>query len=575
VLLQGKDFEQSMSKNTPVSLIIILIVTLLGAWYLYPSIVFYSKAPAEREEYLEENPGMRKKVINLGLDLQGGMRLVLEIDRSKLDKEAAENAIDRAYTIIENRINALGVAEPSIQKQGRDRLIVELPGLKNEAAAKRVIGSTAQLEFKLLREPGELQRAITVVENAVSGGQVADTAQADTAADEETEEAARRLFGGEDDAEDTVVAEAQEGEQEYESFADKLISLGGAHIGVREEDVPVVKKILERDEVQRALDRAGLGGSVFLWDHTTMSQNNREFRALYYVKSRSELRGDIIKDANASIAQGGMEAGNWIVNLEMNRTGARKFSRVTGVNVNKYLAIVLDSTVYSAPVIRQKIPHGQAQITGSFTAEEARALAIVLEAGALPAPVNIIEERTVGPSLGQDSIEMGVLASLVGFAIVVVFMAIYYKGAGLIANLALLLNLVLVPALMAAMSSAGGGGGGFALTLPGIAGLILIIGMSVDANVIIFERIREELSIGKTVRSAVDAGYSRAFVTIMDANITTLITAAILFFVGTGPIKGFAVTLSFGIVVSMFTALFVTRVIMNMITAGKKATLSI
>jgi preprotein translocase subunit SecD len=256
-----------------------------------------------------------------------------------------------------------------------------------------------------------------------------------------------------------------------------------------------------------------------------------------------------------------MEAGQAVVNLEMNRDGARRFSRVTAVNVQKFLAIVLDSTVYSAPQIRQKISQGQAQITGSFTNDEAKALAVVLPAGALPAPVTIEEERTVGPSLGQDSIIKGVNAFILGFILIIIFMIIYYKLSGVIADLALFLNLIFVLSIMASI--------GATLTLPGIAGLILTIGMAIDANVIIFERIREELSIGKTIRSAVDAGYSRAFVTIMDANITTLFTAAILMWVGTGPIKGFAITMIFGIIVSLFTALFLTRVIFNIITSSK------
>jgi protein-export membrane protein SecD len=563
-----------MTKNAPLSIVIIVVVGLLAGWYLYPSLVYYSKPPAQRRELRETRPELLDKVINLGLDLQGGMRLVLEIDRSKLSKDAARDALDRAYAIIENRINGLGVAEPTIQMQRPDRIIVELPGLEDEERAKQVIGSTAQLEFKLLREPAELERAIKVIEGVLKGeveeDTLADTTAGDTAeVDEESQETAERLFGGEDEPEEDTgaivdtadTAETVAPREEDASFVELLVPLGGQHIGMLEQNRPKVERILRRGDVRAALSRAGLGGSMFLWDHDVYKQENRSFVGLYYVKSRAELRGDIIKDASASIAQGGLEAGNWIVNLEMNRKGARRFSRVTGANVGKYMAIVLDSTVYSAPVIRQKIPHGQAQITGTFSAEEAKALAIVLRAGALPAPVEVIEERTVGPSLGQDSIERGVKACLAGFAIVVLFMLLYYKLGGAIADFALLLNLVLVVAFMASI--------GATLTLPGIAGLILIIGMSVDANVIIFERIREELGIGKTARSAVDAGYSRAFVTIMDANITTLITAGILYAIGTGPIRGFAVTLSLGIIVSMFTALFVTRVIFNLVTASK------
>ncbi len=561
-----------MTKNIPISMLLILIFAGLAVWYLYPSVTFYMRTPEEREEITREHPDVLKKVLNLGLDLQGGMRLVLEVDRSKVKKEEGADLIDRAYTVIENRINGLGVREPTIQKQGKDRLIIELPGLRNEEAAKQVVGSTAQLEFKLLREAAELDKAIRTIDKVLKGElEKADTATIDTAdtsavKEKEDQEHAEQLFSGQEEETDTAVVEA-EGEDTEDvfsltSFKDYLVAVGSSMIGVREKDKAKVDAILSRKKVQDALKRAGLSGSMFLWGHDLEKVNNMEIRPIYYVRSKAELKGDIIKDARWEVARGGLEAGQAVVNLEMNRKGARRFSRVTGVNVHKFLAIILDSTVYSAPQIRQKISQGRAQITGSFTPDEAKALAIVLRAGALPAPVKIIEERTVGPSLGQDSINKAVKACIIGFALIVLFMIIYYKFAGLIANVALFLNLIFVLAIMASV--------GATLTLPGVAGLILIIGMSIDANVIIFERIREELSIGKTIRSAVDAGYARAFVTIMDANITTLFTALVLMWVGTGPIKGFAVTMIFGILVSLFTALFITHVIFNIITSNKE-----
>ncbi|RKY46267.1 MAG: protein translocase subunit SecD, partial [Candidatus Neomarinimicrobiota bacterium] len=241
--------------------------------------------------------------------------------------------------------------------------------------------------------------------------------------------------------------------------------------------------------------------------------------------------------------------------------GARIWARLTGSNIGKRLAIVLDNKVYMAPVIRTKIPNGASVIEGLEDMSEAKDIAIVLRAGALPAPVDIIEERTVGPSLGRDSINLGVKLGIVGFCLIIVFMAIYYKLSGLIADLALLLNLVFVLAIMSAF--------GATLTFPGIAGLILTVGMSVDANVLIFERIREELDRGKTVRSAIDSGYARALTTILDANITTIFAALILMQFGTGPVKGFAVTLFWGILSSLFTAIFVTRTIYNYVTERK------
>ena len=263
----------------------------------------------------------------------------------------------------------------------------------------------------------------------------------------------------------------------------------------------------------------------------------------------------------------GFSAGSAIVELEMNGKGARTFARVTGANVGKYLAIVLDSTVYSAPVIRSKIPSGRAQIEGRFTMEEAKNLAIVLKAGALPAPVKIMEQRTVGPSLGQDSIRDCVYAAVIGSFLVFLFIIMYYKVSGAYAVFALLLNILFVLAAMASINAT--------LTIPGIAGLVLNLAVAVDANVLICERIREELHLGKTVRTAIEVGYKRVFVVIMDSNLTMLLKAAILLWIGTGPIKGFAVTLMFGLLISMFTSLYVTHIMYNMFTPKTGDRLSI
>jgi preprotein translocase subunit SecD len=347
----------------------------------------------------------------------------------------------------------------------------------------------------------------------------------------------------------------------------ELLTSMGDQIGVLESNKAKVDAILTRADVVAALDRSGLGGSSFLWGHDTRVINSAIYRSLYYVKSRPEMRGDAIKDARGSIEQGGMSVGASIVELEMNNKGARTFARVTGANINKYLAIVLDSTVYSAPVIRSKIPSGRAQIEGSFTLEEAKNLAVVLRAGAMPAPVKIMEQRTVGPSLGQDSMKKGTMAAIVALALVMIFMVVYYRFSGLIACGTLIINMLFVLGMMAAINQT--------LTLPGIAGLILNIGMAVDANVLIYERIREELRFGKTVRSAIDAGFSRALITIIDSHCTSLVTGFILLWAGTGPIKGFAVTLIFGLIISLFTQIVVTRAIFNIIPVSKDNQLSI
>ena len=270
----------------------------------------------------------------------------------------------------------------------------------------------------------------------------------------------------------------------------------------------------------------------------------------------------MIRDPSAIMGSAGSDAsGQWTVNMSMSPEGTKRWSRFTGANIGKQVAIILDEKVYMAPVIRDKIPTGQTQVTGFADVNEAKDIANVLRAGELPAPVYIIEERTIGPSLGRDSIVSGRKAMLIGFLVVVLFMIIYYKGSGILATIALLLNVILIIAILAGLKAT--------LTLPGIAGLILTIGMSVDANVIIFERIREELDLGKTVLAAINSGYERALITILDANITTLIAAFVLAWLGSGPIKGFAVTLSAGIICSMFTAIFVTRSIFMFFIGNK------
>jgi SecD/SecF fusion protein len=550
-----------MKKNTTLALVISLCAVLISVYFLKDSIIFYSKSKQKQTEYAATHPKIFKKIINLGLDIQGGMRIVLELDRSNLPAGATGDLLERAYTVIENRINGLGVAEPTIQKQGKDRLIIELPGFRDEAAASNVIGSTAQLQFNMLREPADLNRAIKVIDNVLKGEMVPDTGlkvAADTVslAKKAEQEKAQNLFAGQtvkkSAAKDTL-AEKSEGN---ETFSELLSGMNG-QIAVLESNRAKVSRILAREDVKISLERAGLGGSVFLWGHDAVLEGSSQYRMLYYVKERAEMRGDAIKDARGSLNSGGMIAGQAIVELEMNSKGARTFARVTAANIGKYLAIVLDSTVYSAPVIRSKIPSGRAQIEGSFTLDEAKNLAVVLRAGALPAPVKIVEQRTVGPSLGQDSVRMGGWASLISFVLIIIFMMVYYRRSGLIACFALTLNILFVLGMMAAVNST--------LTLPGIAGLILNLGMAVDANVLIYERIREELRLGKTPRSAIDAGFNRAIITIMDSQLTTLITALILLWAGTGPIKGFAITLSFGIVISLFTQVTLTRAIFEMV----------
>jgi preprotein translocase subunit SecD len=374
-------------------------------------------------------------------------------------KNIKKLAVDQALETIRNRIDQFGVSEPDIRIQGEDRILIQLPGLKDPQRAKDLIGKTALLEFKLVDETNELDTALK--------GQVP-------------------------------------------------------------------------------------AGSEVLYQVKKDPNTQRTSKTPYLIKKRASMTGAYITDARVNVDQQFNEP---YVSMTFDKKGARLFERITEENQKKRLAIILDNNVYSAPVIQEKISGGEARITGNFGDEEARDLAIVLRAGALPAPVEILEERTVGPSLGTDSIRMGLISMIVGGIVVTLFMMIYYKGAGLVADLALIMNILLIAAGLAGFQAT--------LTLPGIAGIILTIGMAVDANVLIFERIREELRLGKTARAAVAAGYDRATLTILDANVTTLIVALVLFQFGTGPVRGFAVTLSLGIIASLFTALILSRMIFD------------
>jgi preprotein translocase subunit SecD len=305
-------------------------------------------------------------------------------------------------------------------------------------------------------------------------------------------------------------------------------------------------------------------GDQILFERSIEKDTGREYRIPYLVKKRVMLTGDVLSDARVSIGQ----FNDPYVSITFDSKGGQEFERITAANVKKRMAVVLDNTIYSAPVIQERISGGRAQITGTFTTQEANDLAIVLRAGALPAPLKIVQDLTVGPSLGQDSIDKGVKATLIAGAMVVLFMAVYYRLSGVIANFALMLNLVCLMGALSALTAT--------LTLPGIAGIVLTIGMGVDSNVLIFERIREELRGGKAVRSAIDAGYDKALLTIIDSHVTTLITGVALFLFGTGPIKGFAVTLCLGIAINLFTALVGTKVIFDLLNQRPKVeTLSI
>jgi len=438
-----------------------------------------------------------------------------------------------------------------VQKQGDDRIIIQLPGLLDKQRAVDLIGQTAQLEFKLVKQPAESKQVVDRLDRILAQRAGSAPALADTTAEADSL--------GLDDS----------GLSGSRPLVELLYSYPNAddHGGfsILRSDAAKVEALLRSADVDSLLPG---DVTVALSAKEVQLDGGQWGRVLYVLTRKPQMTGAGISsavmkfglDANRPDAAG--------VSMTMNSKGTAQFRRVTGDNVGRQLAIVLDEKVVSAPVIRDRIPSGQAQITGSFTTEEAGDLAIVLRAGALPAPIVVAEERTVGPSLGRDSIRTSLNAGLLGALMVILLMVVYYRASGLLAVLAVFVNTFLTFAALAAVHAT--------LTLPGIAGIILSFGMAVDSNVLIFERIREELRAGKRVRMAVDAGYHRAWRAIIDSHVTTLISAAVLFQFGTGPIKGFAVTLVIGVLANLYTAVLGTKIVYDAALSGREArTLSI
>jgi len=536
-----------MNRNQRLKLASVVLVLVASIWFLWPTFALWSMSDEEVEMLKIEDPAryneLMDKSIRLGLDLQGGTYLVLEVDLEGIDSKDHQSTVDQALQIIRNRVDQYGVAEPSIQQEGDNRLVVQLPGLPDVERATNLINKTAVLELKLVAQQGEIVSSIQKLDDVLKM-RIASPADTTVVA----EEGPAFLEGVETSGTD---------EKEH-PFSYYLRSFERGGVLVDKDDIPRLKTYLADPAVQAAIPR----GYEYLWgaDDIEYSEGARKGRVLYYVNSRVELSGKNLIDAEHEADQN--RPGSFRVAFKLDRTGGGQFARVTERNVGRQLATILDNQVFLAPVIENRIGTGSGVITGDFTAEEANDIAILLRAGALPAAMKIVEERSVGPSLGQDSIDKGFRAGLWGFLAVIVFVVIYYRGSGLVATTALILNLVIVMAVMASRHAT--------LTLPGIAGLILTVGMAVDANVLIYERIREELRGGAKVRRAIQSGYERAFSTILDANITTFITAVVLYIFGTGPIKGFAVTLALGILASMYTALLVTRAIFELFTMNRQ-----
>ncbi|HEX6789981.1 MAG TPA: protein translocase subunit SecD [Candidatus Krumholzibacteria bacterium] len=540
---------------------LVVIAAVLGycVWALLPSMRFYSKTEEERAKLTkEQRDKFNDTAIKLGLDLQGGAHMVMEIDDSNLDENAKKDAVDRVIKILRNRIDQFGVAEPVIQKQGEKRIIIELPGLEDLDRAEKLIGQTAKLEFRLVREQDEVGRTLTMLDKTLQG------VSADSAATDTTKASTVATNDKTASAVDSLLPELQTDQDPNmpmpeaspdRPFTSYLISYVDGGVVVDERLVPKVTALLQTAEAQRAIPT----NSAFLWADETIQLEGVTGRVLYLAEKNATIDGSALVDAQTRNDPDDPSRLN--VAFTLNRQGAIKFGRFTGENIGRRIAIVLDERVRSAPAVQSKIPNGEGRITGMADDEEAADLAIVLRAGALPAKVSVVELRAIGPTLGRDSIEAGRKATAVGFILVVVFMIIYYKMSGMLASIALVFNMIIIMAVMATLRAT--------LTMPGIAGLVLTIGMSVDANVLIFERIREELAKGKTVRAAIQAGFDKAFATILDSHVTTLITAFVLWQFGTGPIKGFATTLSVGLIANMFTALTCTRVVYDIITSRR------
>ncbi len=558
------------------------LAVIISAIVLIPTFQSWSfsaaeRAAAERDPALAERMArVDAKAIRRGLDLQGGMYLVMEVDQEGMTNDQALDALKRVEEIVRNRVDQFGISEPIIQTQGTNRLIVQLPGLQDPERAKDLIGRTARLEFRLVRPPEEMQGVLSRLDEAFKAAAGVSAAPAGEAE-----------AGAPDGAVGTPGAAAADSQRVADPFAplpplagagspedeafykdhpfsayvnedNEFLNEQGWAYYVAEEDFARVKKLLE-SPAARAVP---VNLSLQFGDEWATTRSGKKGRLLFLVNAQAGLTGDRLQSARAEPDH--ESTVYWQVSFSLDRRGTSMFGKLTRENVGRQLAISLDGQISSAPVIQTAITQGQGRITGRFTSQEASDLALLLRAGALPATVTIEEERTVGPGLGRDSIRQGVTAALIGALLVVLFAVFYYRLTGLVATAALAANVLILLAILAQF--------GLVLTLPGLAGIVLTVGMAIDANVLINERVREELRKSKTVRAAVDAGFHNASRTIIDANLTTLLAGIILLWFGTGPIKGFAVTMSIGIVTSVFTALVMTRFFLELMARNPQRT---
>lgn len=614
------------SQNSGFKIGSIVVFLSLTIYYLFPTIQWQleqrhmqSMVPSERVQYQEENAAklqnLREESLSLGLDLQGGMYVTLEVGTPQLLLELAEEysdenlqsiiqtardrayeqrtdfidefvaefetrnpdgllsryyrsdadnitrrstneeiatylrqqrdeAVDRAMEIIRSRVDRYGVTEPSILQQGNNRIVVELPGVDDQERVRDLLRGTARLEFRLLPEPEEINAVKQQIADYFS--RQMEQEQSDSLSDAASDSLASSSLGQANENTTNLL-------EVFDLRGSNQYSFG--YTSGR--DTSTVNRILEQEEVQSYIPR----NMELMWGATPFAEDaGTELYEMIPVRNQVELTGDVISEARVAFEPTTNAAE---VSMAMNSEGARRWSRITGANIGRPVAIVLDGYVYSYPTVQNKINNGRSSISGLGGVEEAEDLVNILLSGALPAPLDIIEERTVGASLGEDSIQAGLYSTLFGLVVVAMFMIVYYRAGGGIADLALILNIIFILGILAAFNAT--------LTLPGIAGIVLTIGMAVDANVLIFDRIREEMRGGKTLRAAIDNGYSNAMSAIVDANVTTFFVAIILYSFGVGPIKGFAVTLMAGIVASLFSAIVITRVVVDYLTRDKTA----
>lgn len=607
---------------------------VLTGYYLYPTIQSYfissklsSMTEEERAEYESENAAkmnaIQERSLKLGLDLQGGMHATLEVrvdalisalavdtdevfeevlaearaaafesDVSAIDafvdafeardpnallsryfrneaagitrrssndevaaylRTEADEAVLRAIEIIRDRVDRYGVTEPAIQRQGSRRVVVELPGVDDEERVRGLLRGTARLEFRLMAEPADLtralQRVIEFYESSEPDSVGVDSLD-DAAAEPDTTFDINALLEGDESGSGNEFLDV------FQPIGQEVI-FGSAAV----QDTARVNDLLRRPGLRELLP-PGVE-LMYTASPAGTTANGTEIFYLLGVRDTAELTGDVVTDARVEFDP---YTNVPEVSMTMNSEGARTWARLTGANVGKSVAVVLDNVVYSYPVIQERISGGRTNINGLDSREEASDIVTVLKSGALPAPVEIVQERTVGPSLGARSIKAGLNSVLLGLGLVALFMMFYYRTGGGVANLALILNLIFILGILSGFNAT--------LTLPGIAGIVLTIGMAVDANVLIFERIREEQATGKTLKAAIEGGYAKALSAIFDANITTFFVGVILYSFGLGPIQGFAVTLMAGILSSMFTAIVFTRIIFDYMIAERRMAVS-